>query len=116
MKLQEGSCGVAGTSRDSARVRSLGDAEQQANHQIAPKQPGELLGKFGRTPCEQSGRLGPIESAQQLRSNSLVANRISSRLCLGAIDRTARSTMQMLTAVRMVPTMRRAAPGLEIKT
>jgi hypothetical protein len=49
MKLQEGSCGVAGTSRDSAGVRSLGDAEQQVDHQMAPEQPGELLGKFGRT-------------------------------------------------------------------
>src|ERR1700730_2182448 len=58
MKLQEGGCRAAGTSRDFARFRSLGDAEQQADHQIAPEQPGELLGKFGRTPFEQSGRLG----------------------------------------------------------
>src|SRR4029077_1106766 len=58
MKLQEGGCGVAGTSRDFAGVWSLGDAEQQADHQIAPEQPGKLLGKFGRTACEQSGRLG----------------------------------------------------------
>src|ERR1700758_5587842 len=57
MKLQEGGCGVAGTYRDFAWVRSLGDVEKQADHQIAPEQPGELLGKFGRTPCEQSGRL-----------------------------------------------------------
>src|SRR5215470_11333477 len=59
MKLQEGSCCVAGTSSDFAGVRSLGDAEQQADHQIAPNQPGELLGKFGRTSCEQSGPLAP---------------------------------------------------------
>ena len=58
MKLQEGSCCVSGTSHDFAGVRSLGDVEQQADHQIAPEQPRELLGKFGRTPCEQSGRLG----------------------------------------------------------
>ena len=56
--MQEGGCGFASTSRDFAGVRSLGDAEQQADHQIAPEQPGELLGKFGRTPREQSGRLG----------------------------------------------------------
>ena len=37
VKLQEGGCGVAGTYRDFARVRSLGDAEQQADHQIAPE-------------------------------------------------------------------------------
>src|SRR5438445_994889 len=58
MKLQEGGCGLAGTSRDFAGVWSLGDAEQQADHQIAPQQPGELLSKFGRTPCEQFGRMG----------------------------------------------------------
>src|SRR5712691_11689213 len=58
MKLQEGGCGVAGTSRDFAGVRSLGDAEQQADHRVAPEQPGELLGKFGRTARKQSGRLG----------------------------------------------------------
>src|SRR5262245_16102871 len=58
MKLQEGSCCLVGTSSDFAGVRSLGDAEQQADHQIAPEQSGELLGKFCRTSCEQSGRLG----------------------------------------------------------
>ena len=52
MKLQEGGCGVTGTSRNFAEVRSLGDPEQQADQQIAPQQPGELLGKFGRTACE----------------------------------------------------------------
>jgi hypothetical protein len=51
MKLQEGGCGVAATSRDFAGARSLGDTEQQADHQIAPEQPGELLGKFGRMAC-----------------------------------------------------------------
>jgi hypothetical protein len=59
MKVQEGGCGVAATSRDFAGVRSLGDAEEKADHQMAPEQAGELLGKFGRTACEQSGRLGP---------------------------------------------------------
>ena len=59
MKLQEGGCGVAGTSRDFAGVQSLGDAEQQVDHQMAPEQPGELLGKFRRTAREQSGRPGP---------------------------------------------------------
>jgi hypothetical protein len=51
MKLQEGGCGVAGTYHDFAGVRSLGDAEQQADHQIAPEQPRELLGKFGLSAC-----------------------------------------------------------------
>ena len=58
MKLQEGGCGIAGTSRDFAGVRTLDDIEQQADHQIAPEQPGELPGKFGRMAREQSGRLG----------------------------------------------------------
>src|SRR5215471_17658226 len=57
-RAESGSCCVAGTSRDFAGVGSLGDAEQQADLQIAPEQPGELLGKFGRTSREQSGRLG----------------------------------------------------------
>src|SRR5215831_19908812 len=58
MELQEGGCGVAGTSRDFGGGRSLGDAEQQADLQIAPEQPSKLLSKFGRTACEQSGRPG----------------------------------------------------------
>src|SRR5882724_4832892 len=58
MKLQEGGGCVAGTSRDFAGVRSLGDAEQQADHQMAPEQPAELLCKFGRAAREQSRRLG----------------------------------------------------------
>jgi hypothetical protein len=37
MKLQEGGRGVASASRDFAGARSLGDAEQQVNLQIAPK-------------------------------------------------------------------------------
>src|SRR5262249_41643160 len=57
MKLQESRCGVAGACCEFARSRSLGDAEQQADQQIPPEQPGELLGKFGRTTCEQSGCL-----------------------------------------------------------
>ena len=44
MKLQEGGCCVVGTSCEFAGVRSLGDAEQQAD---------ELRGKFGRMACER---------------------------------------------------------------
>ena len=51
-------CCVAGTSSNFTRVRSLSDAEQEADHQVAPEQPGELRNKFGRTACEQSGLLG----------------------------------------------------------
>jgi len=53
MKLQEGGCCVVGTSCEFAGVRSLGDAEQQADHQIAPEQSDELRGKFGRMACER---------------------------------------------------------------
>jgi hypothetical protein len=37
MKFEECGCGVTGASRDFAWARSLGDAEQQADHQIAPE-------------------------------------------------------------------------------
>lgn len=36
MELQKRCCGVAGASGEFARVRSLGDAEQQADQQVAP--------------------------------------------------------------------------------
>ena len=57
MKLQESGCGLVGPRSDFAGVWSLRDPEQQADDQIAPEQTGELRGKFGRTACEQSGRL-----------------------------------------------------------
>ena len=69
MKLQEGGCGVAGASRDFAVGRLLGDAEQQADQQIAPEQAGELLGKFGRAAREQPGRLGLGHDFTQRRAN-----------------------------------------------
>jgi hypothetical protein len=65
MKLQEGGCCVAGMPRDFAGVRSLSDAEQQTDDQIAPQQLGELLGKFGGTACEEFGRLGPGHDSTQ---------------------------------------------------
>jgi hypothetical protein len=76
MKLQEGGRSVAGTSRNFAGVRPLGDAEQQADHQIAPQQPGELLGKFDRAACEQSGRLGLGHEFTQGRTGCLSSDRI----------------------------------------
>jgi hypothetical protein len=48
MKLQKRSGGVAASRRDFPGIRSPGHAEQQADHQIAPQQPAELFGKFGR--------------------------------------------------------------------
>src|SRR5260370_39258855 len=87
MKLQEGGCGVAGTSRDFAGVRSLGDAEQQANHQIAPEQPGELLGKFGRTAFEQSRRLGPGHDFTQGGAACLASYRVERTRHFGGLDR-----------------------------
>src|SRR5215471_16528641 len=65
MKLQEGGCGVVCTSRNFPGGRSLGDAEQQADQQIAPQQPDELPGKFGRTAREQSGRLSLVHDFTQ---------------------------------------------------
>jgi hypothetical protein len=52
MKLRKGVRGGARTSRDVAWIRSLGDAEQQTDHQIAPQQSAELLSKVGCTAIE----------------------------------------------------------------
>src|ERR1700726_1697594 len=87
MKLQEGGCGVAGTSRDFARVRSRGDAEQQADHQIAPEQPGELLGKFARTAREQSGRPGLGHDFTQGGAACLASYRVERTRYFGGLDR-----------------------------
>src|SRR5712691_1171656 len=87
MKLQEGSRCVAGTYRDFAGVRSLGDAEQQADHQIAPEQPGELLSKFGGTACEQSGRLGPGHDFTQGGAACLASYRVERTRHFWGLDR-----------------------------
>src|SRR5258708_6530280 len=87
MKLQEGGCGVAGTSRDFEGVRSLGDAEQQADHQIAPEQPRELLGKFGRTAREQTGRLGLGHDFTQGGAACLASYRVERMRHFGGLDR-----------------------------
>jgi hypothetical protein len=85
MKLQEGGRGVAGTSSDFAGVRSLGDSEQQADLQIAPEEPGELLGKFGRTSCEQSGRLSSGHDFAQGGATSLACYRVERTRYFGGV-------------------------------
>src|ERR1700722_13149169 len=87
MKFQEGGRGVAGTYGDIARVWSIGDAEQQADHQIAPEQPGELLGKFGRTPREQSGRLGLGDDFTQSGAACLASYRVERTRHFWGLDR-----------------------------
>ena len=87
MKLQECGCCIAGTSRDFVGVRSLGDAEQQADHQIAPQQPGELRGKFGRTACEQSGRMGSGHDFKQGGAACLASCRVEGTRHLRGLDR-----------------------------
>src|SRR5260370_177702 len=87
MKLQEGGCGVAGTSRDFAGVRSPDDAEQQADHHIAPEQPGELLGKFGRTACEHAGRLGARHDFAQGGAACLASRRVERTRHFRGLDR-----------------------------
>src|SRR6266436_4020801 len=72
MKLQEGGCRLAGTSRDFAMVRSLGDAEQQADHQIAPEQPG---------------RLGPGHDITQGGTACLASYRVERTRHFGGLDR-----------------------------
>src|SRR5260370_24825767 len=86
MKLQEGSRGVAGTSRDFAGVRSLGDDEEQADNKMAREQPGELLGKFGRTACEQSGRLGPGHDFTQGGAACVASSRVERTRHFGGLD------------------------------
>src|SRR5215472_2868644 len=86
MKLQEGGRCVAGTSRDFARVRSLSDTEQQADLQIAPEQPGELLGKFGRAACEQSGGLGLGHYLTQGGTACLASYRVERTRHFGGLD------------------------------
>src|SRR5712664_2978493 len=87
MKLQEGGCGVAGTYRDFAGVRSLGDAEQQADQQIAPEQPAELLGKFGRTAREQPRRLGLGHDLTQGGAACLAPYRVERTRHFGGLNR-----------------------------
>src|SRR5439155_9273762 len=58
IELQESSRRVAGASRDLAGIRPIGDAKQQADHQVSPEQPGELFGHFSGGPAKESGRLG----------------------------------------------------------
>src|SRR6266567_8038964 len=87
MKLQESGCSVAGTYRDFAGVRSLGEVEQQADHQIAREQPRELLGKFSRTPREQSGRLGLGHDFTQGGAACLASYRVERTRHFGGLDR-----------------------------
>src|SRR5260370_28518909 len=87
MKLQEGGCGVASSFRDFAGARSLGDAEQQADHQMAPEQPGELPGQFGRTACEQSGRLGLGHVFTQCHAACLASYRVERTHHFWGLDR-----------------------------
>jgi hypothetical protein len=54
MKLQEGRGGAAGTLPALARARSVGDAQEEADKEIAQEQAAELLCKFGRLAIQQS--------------------------------------------------------------
>src|ERR1700722_14133341 len=89
MKLQKRSRGVAGTCRDFACVRSLGDAEQQADHQITPKQPAEPFGKFGGTAIEKYGRLSPSHDLTQGGTTRLASYGVERLRHLGRVDRLA---------------------------
>src|ERR1700721_1751101 len=87
MKLQEGRWGVAGTYRNFAGGRSFGYAEQQADQQIAPEQTAELLGKFGRTPCEQSGCVGLGHDFTQGGAAGLAPYRVERTGHFGGLNR-----------------------------
>src|SRR5215472_2504594 len=85
MKFEEGGCGVAGTFSDFTGIGSLGYAEQQADLQIPPEEPCELLGKFGWTSCEQSGRLGPGDDFAQGAAASLACCRVKRTRHFGGV-------------------------------
>src|SRR5712664_1971921 len=87
MKLQKRRGGVAGTCRDFACIRSRGGAEQQADHHIAPQQPTELFGKFGRTAVEKSGRLSPSHDLTQGGTARLAPYGVERLRHLGRVDR-----------------------------
>src|SRR5580698_10882984 len=87
MKLQEGGGGGASSCRDFVGVRSLDDAEEQADHQIAPEQAGELLGKFGGTSPEQSRLLGSGHDFTQGGAACLASYRVERPRHLGGLDR-----------------------------
>src|SRR5260370_18183686 len=86
MKLQEGGCGVAGTSSNVGWVRLLGEAEQEADQQIAPEQPSELRGKFGRTSSEESGPLGSGHDFTQGGTACLASYRVERTRHFGGLD------------------------------
>src|SRR5260370_33630258 len=86
MKLQEGGCGVAGTSSNFAWVRSLGDAEEEADQQIAQEQPSDLRGKFGRTSSEESGPLGTGHDFPQGGPACLASDRVERTRHFGGLD------------------------------
>ena len=54
MELKERGCRIAGSFGNFALRWSLGDPQQQADHQISPQQAGELLAKFSRIARQQS--------------------------------------------------------------
>src|SRR5215470_18417615 len=85
MKLKKGSCGVEGTFSEFAGIRSLGDAEQQADLQILPEEPRELLGKFGWTSCEQCGRPRPVHDFAQSAAASLACYRVKRTRHFGGV-------------------------------
>src|SRR5262245_42151564 len=86
MKLQERGCGVAGKLSDFAGTRPLGDSEQQVDLQIAPEEPGELLGKFERTAREQSGGLSSDHDFAQDGAASLACYRVERTRHVGGMS------------------------------
>src|SRR5690242_15177866 len=89
MEFQEVSSGLSSTSRDFAGSRSLGDAEEQTDHQIAPEQADELLSKLGGTTGEQSCRLSPAHDCTQDGASGLPSYRVDRAGNFGRPDRFA---------------------------
>lgn len=86
MELKEGGRGVACTRRNFAGVGPLGDAEQQADQQIAPEQSDELVGKFRRVALQQSGFLRLGHDFSQGDTTRFAPYRIERPRHLGRVD------------------------------
>jgi hypothetical protein len=88
-RMQPEKCGpgIAGARFDRAGVRSLGDAEQLADHQIAPEESGELPGEVRRAAVDQSGRARLGHDVAQGGAARLMPHRIERPRHLRRLDR-----------------------------
>jgi hypothetical protein len=87
IELQEGGRGVASASSELPGTRPIDDAKQQADHQVAPQQPGEVLGHFEGIAAQDSGPLGPGHYFPQGAPARLASYRVQCPRDFGCADR-----------------------------